>query len=258
MNDQKYAGIDIVLVYTPSLLEFEDLGISDATSCTSQNPGSTSIFSASNLYSVENDANNGIVRITRSSGNVTTDTMPLGRVCPATIYFRAKSSSPATAFIRFEDDIIPWKVVGSGIEYGVFLPTDDTITIDINGGAVPTSPSLTSNDLVFTTDDEIVLSWSETPNAAEYMAELVFNNGTQQTYGWQRDIHWNVGVLPPGRYELRVKARNWKGESNWSSSASFMVQTALTPTPVTPTPSIPSPTPSIPNGNSLYVPMLHR
>ena len=224
-SDQRYIGAEMLLQYSPDLLEFVNAGIADSAACTSVNPEGTAEFEDPDKYRFENDPQRGLVKVVRASLGVAE---VAGRVCAATIHFRPKTNVPATAYISFDTLPGTWKIAGSGITHDYRFNHASTVTVNIAGGAIPPSPQLQepASGSQLSEGNDILLLWHQATHAGEYNVELIDGSGIKRESGWQKALGWYVEPLRVGKYTWRVKARNWKGESEWSAPATFTVAPA--------------------------------
>ncbi|MBC7250101.1 MAG: pre-peptidase C-terminal domain-containing protein [Anaerolineae bacterium] len=94
-------------------------------------------------------------------------------------------------------------------------------------GCPPSPPDLVSpdDDATLPHDADITLDWNASSGATEYYAHL-WGPGVDINSGWIGSTDWHIGQLQPGTYYWQVRARNQYGESDWSSTWSFTIQTA--------------------------------
>ena len=108
---------------------------------------------------------------------------------------------------------------------------------------VPNAPSLSSpsNGSSHSYDYDLTFSWNASSGASEYLLEWWGGPyGTMQPCGWNSSRSCHIGTVASGHtYYWHVKARNSSGESGWSSTWSFTIQSQPQP-PSAPSLSSPS------------------
>lgn len=117
----------------------------------------------------------------------------------------------------------------------------------------------------------VVLQWNRPANAIEFIVELFRNGGefVDKRVNVQA-TSWDLGILPPAEYSVRIQALNSLGQwSEWGDYR-FIVRSTIpgptvTPHPsptATPIPILPTPTITPPPGNSnnqhIYLPVVRR
>jgi len=112
--------------------------------------------------------------------------------------------------------------------------TDSATTDDCSP---PSAPSLNSpcNDQQLVSCADITFDWDESSGATQYQAK--YWDGGSDTSDWMSGTSWNVGTLSPGAYSWQARAKNEWGESDWSDTCSFTVnsnQAPNTPSPQSP------------------------
>lgn len=102
----------------------------------------------------------------------------------------------------------------------------------------PNAPVLKApgNNVVISSDTEVILKWKQSPDATEYKVELWGGPYDRMTpCNWQAATSCYIGRMWPGTMYWRVKARNTAGqESDWSETWSFTVQQQLPTATATP------------------------
>ncbi len=92
---------------------------------------------------------------------------------------------------------------------------------------VPNPPTLSSpgNGASFTQGANITLQWSAVSNATQYKTEVWGGpySGATTVCDWQSSTICSLGQPGTGTISWRVKARNASGESQWSSTWSFII-----------------------------------
>ncbi len=106
------------------------------------------------------------------------------------------------------------------------------------GPSRPATPQLVSpeNNASLSQNASALFSWASNDGPPiEFLLEV--QGGPYGTVGrWTAGRSFDVGIMSPGTYSWRVKARNVSGEGDWSERRTFTIQNAPAPTAVPTTP----------------------